>query len=216
MRKFIKSFMMLVCMLHFGVAAYAADNGNELSLGLVADLFEKDITIPVMLTNQAGISSLQFDVLLPEGMTLNGDASAAITMTERATTHSLTVTKLKSGKIRVLIYSASNTAFTGTSGAIVNISLTKVGTSGSYPIAISNVVLSDAAEREYECPDTSFPFLICKTDDPNGDGRADLQDVSSLVTAVSTGNISSSETDVNGDGRTDIQDIVAMVALLNK
>lgn len=215
MKRIIKHFMMLLCTSCLGMTAYAVGD-NKLSLGLSAELCNQEVTVPLLLNNQTGVSSLQFDLLLPKGLSLQGNASSAFQLTGRDVAHRLVVTPLSNGKIRVLLFSMRNAPFTGNEGPILHLSMTTGDECGIQPLVFSNIILSDTSEREYECPDTSLGFIICKTDDVNDDGVLNEQDVTAVFNVVSTTVPESGGTDLNGDGQTTIQDIVAMIELLKK
>ena len=102
---------------------------NTLSMNDVTLAPGESAQVSVNLTNATPYTAFQFDMTLPEGITVEG----ATLNTARATNHILK-TGTVNGKYRVLAYSYNaetnegNTPLTGTEGAIVNLTL-KAGAS---------------------------------------------------------------------------------------
>lgn len=96
------------------------------------------MVVPVTLTNSSTVTALQFELNFPTTFEYVG-----IALTARKADHTVSASVVSAGRLRVVIYSGSQTAFTGTSGAVVEISL-KAGTDPiANPITLSNVVLSN-------------------------------------------------------------------------
>ena len=72
-------------------------------------------TVPIMLSNDAEIVALQFDMHIPDVVQL---ADPGITLTDRKNGHTITVKNLGGNNYRVLVFSATNTSLRGNSGAL--------------------------------------------------------------------------------------------------
>lgn len=99
-------------------------------------------TVPIMLSNDAEIVALQFDMHVPDVVRL---ADLGITLTDRKNGHTITVKNLGGNNYRVLVFSATNTSLRGNSGALFQLPLTipkdlEIG--AVYAIEFKDVVLS--------------------------------------------------------------------------
>ncbi len=99
-------------------------------------------TVPIMLSNDAEIVALQFDMHVPDVVRL---ADPGITLTDRKNGHTITVKNLGGNNYRVLVFSATNTSLRGNSGALFQLPLTipkdlEIG--AVYAIEFKDVVLS--------------------------------------------------------------------------
>ena len=99
-------------------------------------------TVPIMLSNDAEIVALQFDMHIPDVVQL---ADPGITLTDRKNGHTITVKNLGGNNYRVLVFSATNTSLRGNSGALFQLPLTipkdlEIG--AVYAIEFKDVVLS--------------------------------------------------------------------------
>lgn len=112
--------------------------------------------LTVSLDNTGDYCSFQFDLILPEGITVPYDEENEMYMADivpgRFTkTHSLGSNLLKSNRFRVIVYSIANKSIKGTSGAVVNITLKaddKLAI-GDYTLKLENITLADIGENEY-------------------------------------------------------------------
>lgn len=105
-------------------------------------------TLSVSLANTDDITGFQFDIKLPNGLsvntTLNDDDETVpdISLTERKKSkHQLSCAEQADGSYRIVVLSMSNQTFRDNDGAIVNLSVTAASTltSGSYPVELKNI-----------------------------------------------------------------------------
>lgn len=161
MKKLIVKFACLCLLLLGNTGLVRAENGNaQLSLEPVSLQAGANATLSFDLTNSVPVTALQFDFVLPDGLSVNtminedGDEVPAITLTGRKkSSHSLSCNKLADGKYAVAILSMKNQAFSGEEGALVNISVavSSMLPTGSYDISVSRVVICpfvDGAQGE--------------------------------------------------------------------
>lgn len=126
--------------------------------------------LTVFLDNTGDYCSFQFDLILPEGITVPYDEENEMYMADivpgRFTkTHSLGSNLLKSNRFRVIVYSIANKSIKGTSGAVVNITLKaddKLAI-GDYTLKLENITLADAAENEYYPSDSESTVNVITT-----------------------------------------------------
>ena len=179
-------------------------------------------TLPLYLDNKDEITAVQFDMLLPQGITI-GDNVTINTTDDRATAESHTVAKsvLEDGTIRVICYSPSLAVFEGESGAILNIPINISGgiALGEYKIQFCNIILTEKGGDKHTVD--KYEAVINITDaingDSNGDGSVDVADivvVANYILGNTPANFIESAADVNGDGTIDVADIVSLANLL--
>lgn len=126
--------------------------------------------LTVSLDNTGDYCSFQFDLILPEGITVPYDEENEMYMADivpgRFTkTHSLGSNLLKSNRFRVIVYSIANKSIKGTSGAVVNITLKaddKLAI-GDYTLKLENITLADIGENEYYPSDSESTVNVVTT-----------------------------------------------------
>jgi hypothetical protein len=103
-----------------------------------------DATLNVSMENSASYSAIQFDLELPEGISLS---DVVLSDTRFTASHVKAWNKLSSNRVRVVIYSASNGSIGETTGALLSLILKadqRVQT-GTHTITMDNIYLTDAA-----------------------------------------------------------------------
>ena len=89
------------------------------------------------------ITLVQFDMQLPEGLSIpmsDGDYSVDIAGRTTQKKHSLEC-KAVGGAYRFLLYSSSNTVFSGTSGAIISVTLKAASSFNGGEVRLENILL---------------------------------------------------------------------------
>lgn len=179
-------------------------------------------TLPLYLDNKDEITAVQFDMLLPQGITI-GDNVTINTTDDRATAEGHTVAKsvFEDGTIRVICYSPSLAVFEGESGAILNIpiNISDGIALGEHKIQFCNIILTEKGGDKHTVD--KYEAVINITDaingDSNGDGSVDVADivvVANYILGNTPVNFIESASDVNGDGTIDVADIVSLANLL--
>lgn len=102
------------------------------------------------LLNEAPITAVQMDVVVPEGVTT---AAANLRMADRAGSHTGTVAAVGENRYRVIVFSLSNTAFSDNSGEIFTIRFTP-GEADPRSISVENIKLSGNDGVDYTTPDS--------------------------------------------------------------
>lgn len=137
-------------------------------------------TLYIDMTNSDEITSFQFDIMLPEGLSIPADeyGDPVIALTNRTTnTHQILSKYQDNGALRVAAYSSKSRPFRGNEGALVEIELIadENMTEGTYNIDFSTVYLIKPDGTQFDVPDFSKSFIIessgientCKTEDFN-------------------------------------------------
>ena len=101
-----------------------------------------DLDIALNTTNE--LAALQFDINYNvEGLELE----TGHVLSARGVNHNLAVSQPNEGVIRVIVYSASNAVIAPDTGTLLTLKLKSKTLPGNFPLAISNVLLSDASQN---------------------------------------------------------------------
>lgn len=98
------------------------------------------ITISYTINNTDQFVSFQFDIILPTVLTFIEDSVWLF----RKTNHILIANLINQQTLRIFAYSPTNQPFTGSDGEIVRVLCNLNGTSGTYNVGLSNVVVSNS------------------------------------------------------------------------
>lgn len=100
------------------------------------------VTLPVSLsTGSQSISSLQFDLDLPAGVTSDTVAQGASTIAAQKQVSS----NIVNGDLRVIVSGLNQTTIPSGSVALITLRLASTLPTGTFPMTLSNVVASDPA-----------------------------------------------------------------------
>ena len=197
---------------------------NTLSSEDIGGLKGTSVVLPVWLTNEEDITALQFDLTLPEGVSVstNEKGKLQVSKTNRCEDHTLSASKQSEGNIyRVLLYSVDVESITGNSGAVVNLTLDidEGMEAGEYEIGISNINLTATDQTKITPADATCTLTVRDyiTGDANGDGTVDVTDIVAIANHILGQGIHAINTyaaDVNGDEVIDVTDIVAVANLI--
>lgn len=108
----IKYIIVTILMITLGISA-KAQKRNVLQMSDVSVNIGK-AELPISVENTDEIAGVQFDIMLPQGVTADNKGR----LTNRGENHSITINKLGSGAYRVIIYSSSNDQLQGQSGVV--------------------------------------------------------------------------------------------------
>lgn len=165
MKKLLMASMALLCSL-----IGKADNGFAIDDFTIAA--NGEATIAIIMNNDVTFSGFQFDLELPEGVSIKRNAQDKPTMaaTNRlkfyddfeetwTPTHTVECTLQPSGAYRVMVYSGSSANIGGTSGTAVLrtqlVASDQVAT-GNFTPKFTNIVMSQANETQYKPADCSY------------------------------------------------------------
>ena len=120
------------------VIAYAV---NELDINSMFGRSGHSSTMTIDIANMEPFVGFSFDLQLPSVMTYS---PATVQLTSRAADHVVDATTLENGNVRIVAYSPSNAAFTGSEGDVVELDFDLDGQGGHYSIQFTNPVIGDA------------------------------------------------------------------------
>lgn len=184
--------LIVLCLLQC-TKATAADE-NTLTMSDFTAKAGEIVTLSVGLNNTANINNFQFDIVLPEGVSIvadeYGDLLVALS-TERTTLarHILSCEPQANGSVRVVCTSMKNYLFNGNSGevAIITLKLSDDINAGTYSIILNEIELSTPQMVSYnpdpvECTLTVQGYTPSGVyGDVNGDGIVSIADVNEVV-----------------------------------
>lgn len=180
-------------------------------------------TLPIQLKNQSAITAFQFELALPEGVSVvtNSAGKYAVSLSERAVDHTISCSLLSNGNYQIVILSGNAEQFAGNTGAVAYVTL-NVGTEvavGSYGIGVKNVELTTVTNQAIHHKDMTSQLTIMDvtTGDVNGDEKITVTDAVGIVNYILERTPSSfipKAADVNGDGEITITDAVSIVNII--
>ena len=195
---------------------YAED--ASVYIGYTADL-------QINMSNEDTFTAYQFDLVLPNGITLAKDEKGKyiVTLSNRHydNTHQVTIDDIGDNTFRFVCVSLNTSVINGNDGAILTVSLKANNgiAEGELNATIKNVILTTADETKMKPKDSSFTIKT-KTllkGDADGDGEIDVTDVVSTINYI-IGNPSAKfnflAADLNEDGEVDIFDVMMAINLV--
>lgn len=200
------------------VTATITVTANRITMQNIDGYAGTTVQLPVDLTNRDAITEVGFVVELPEGITLDKNASNQyyVNFTERGDEHSATGRDVTGG-VKFAILNMSGDAFTGNSGTIFTLPLQINSTlaEGIYPIRLKEIQLSDGNLYEIGDIETNVNVHRYTKGDVNNDGRIAVNDISLTIQAY-LGNASADYIeyagDMNDNNRIDVADISGVVS----
>ena len=165
----------------------------------------------------------QFDITLPEGVTIANDGSDfAYSLSDRYTGEMLVkVHDFGGGHYRILVFSLTNTTITGTEGTIITLSLAASDDiqDGNHTCSISRIRLSTTALVTLLAADTTFNIIVGNfiVGDVNHDGIVDVVDVMATVSKALGKGVTpfhTEQADINNDGEIDVSDVMSIVNIV--
>ncbi len=175
--------------------------------------------IPVLFENVAEYGGLQFEVTLPEGITLN-----KVTKTERLS-DDFVLQKSQTGDNtwQILLYNSNRLSFTGNDGALftMTVDVADEMAEGDYTMTFSDIVASGVDESQEDLADFSTTITVEKylTGDANRDNRVNVTDIMAVANYIlkqPSNNFNVKAADVNNDNRVNVTDIMGIANIILK
>lgn len=184
------------------------------------------LAVPVVMDNEVtSISALQFDISMPEELSIpradNGDYSMALT-DRMSDNHYIIANPKANGDIGVVVVSFPPMDFTGDNGPVMTIDMKAVENFiGTTEFTVKNVVMTTAnAQTEICVPDFVVVVTAVKGSnqvygDVNCDGYVTSADITALYDYLLAGDTTYITTsDVNGDGAVNSADVTEVYNIL--
>jgi hypothetical protein len=187
-----------------------------------------EVTVPILMKNTTPIRGFQFDMYLPDGVTvkINSynrlDCSLSSDRLPSGSAHTLTVSEQQDGAIRFLCGSQYDETFTGSDGEIltVRLCLDEHLLDGQYPIVLKNVKMTETTINNFyltETVQTALNVIPYIPGDISGDGVIDVSDyigVANYILGTSQEGITAAAADVNKDKLVDVSDYIGVANLI--
>ncbi len=189
------------------------------------DTFVLDLN---MVNTDETLTALQFDMYLPEGLSIVNDEEYDEPLVEldearlsRRDDHTVMVAKQNDGAIRVMTYSGTVKPFLGTDGALLHITLLADMELDDceLPIVFRDVTLTNTGEQEIVNDSMTCLVSVFKyyRGDMNGDDKVNVTDIVAIANRI-MGNPSGSfierNADLNGDNKVNVTDVVILANLV--
>ena len=203
------------------IVALLAIAGSATAQSLTAQDLEAKVgekaTLTVSINGATDMTALQFNLDLPEGVTLADDAP---TLGESASGHTLTVETLTSGDHLFVLYSMDMNTLKD--GELLRIPVTVGNEAQTGEGRLYTVRSSTTESVSYVSENASFTVTVTEgqeeiSGDVNGDGQvgiADIVAVTNVMASITTDADVKARADVNGDGQVGIADIVAITNIM--
>ena len=177
---------------------------------------QNEARIPLALHNTDDASGIQFDVYMPDGVTLNPDA---VQISGRSNGHTITAANCSDGSVRVIVYSNEGLAFTEHDGELVTLPFTTLESTGEYEVAVRNIHISGPNNFDFVAPDYTARISIADypLGDSNGNGNVTVTDVANTVDHLLERypeRFIQKAADVNQDGIISVSDITATIDII--
>lgn len=198
---------------------YFAVNDKKVNAGT-------SFTLPIEMVNKDEVSAFQCDIYLPEGITLqklNARKYDVKLSEERKEDHTINVSKLSDGAVRVLVISMTSSSIIGNDGELFMLNLSAANEEiGDYTMQIKNIRISDTKGIRHDLNEVKATITLTtsgtSTDftpaDVNNDGMVAVDDVVLTINAA-LGIISDkfvfAAADMNGDGEIFVDDVVKVI-----
>lgn len=154
------------------------------------------INLPILMKNSAEIRGFQFNLYLPEGLTIAKNAKGKLLASlssgrrDEYDEHTLSVAKQDDGSYLFLCGSLYEDIFLGNDGEIVTVTIDidKEVVEGGYPIILKNIKLTENDIRKYyETSQVKSTLTIESSSvrgDVNGDGIVNGTDIQEVINII--------------------------------
>jgi len=192
---------------------------NTLAISDADAYVGKQIVLPIDMNNVASIQAFQFDLYLPDGVTIakDGDNEYMVELTSRAAkSHSISAQTRPDGAIRMVCTSMAGAAFKGNEGTIVNVTLSVASdmTVGNYEIKIKNIELSDGTPYNPADIKATLTVKAYTPGDVDGTGTVSVNDAVCIINYILGSPIKGfieAAADLDGNGVITVNDVVILI-----
>ena len=171
----------------------------------------------INLENEETYTAFQFDLILPQGITLEKDEKGNVIFTKGdrySGNRSITITPHEGNMYRFVSASMKNDVITGNSGALLTVSLLADESmeKETYTANIENVILTKPDESQLDARSSTITITTKKVlyGDSNDDGRVNVTDavvsINNILGRPST-KFNKTQADINHDRIVDIFDV---------
>lgn len=163
----------------------------------------REVRLPLRLNTSANVTDLQFDLLLPGGLT--------IAQIDVADTHRVMWRHMTDGTVRVIVSSADNTVLTPADGTVATLRLHAPDTVGAYGISLRNIILANPGSSTKAPAATSVVQIVKVPADINNDGQVNSADAIAIYNYINNSANSPNtlgDVDLNRDNIANSADVI--------
>lgn len=192
----IRKILSLLFVASLGTLSAEADDAKYVYADAMTVNAGDEVTLSVKMLNDSPISGYQYDLVLPEGMTVVTDEDEfpmVFLSTARTTPAKMNFfdqTLITPSHLRVLCYSSKGYSFSGNDGEVtlVTIKVDENMTSGTYDLRFEDIQLSYSSDS-YDTALKTIPITVVGRSpeapasryDVNQDGKVTIADVNELI-----------------------------------
>ena len=180
------------------------------------------VEIEVSLKNAETASAYNFELVLPEGISINvteeNDFDEAVTLSSRNSKHQVTTNKVGDNTYRLAVASLSSKTLTGNDGVVLTIAahVSEEMQESTYPVQINSPLLVGAAGSKPAIAATQTTVTVENylKGDVDGDGTVDLADAVVIINycvGKTVNKFVEKAADADGDGVIDLADAVRII-----
>ena len=171
---------------------------------------ETELVVSLNLVEGNTMTALQFNLALPEGMTM---AESDVTLGAATKGHTLSVQTLANGDHMFVLYSMNLNPLENGELLRIPVKVGNVATSANGNLYTIRTATADAVS--HTCADVSFTAKNYELGDVNGDGRVSVTDVVMMISHILQKNpvgFNKDAADMNGDGRISVTDVTIAIS----
>ena len=188
----------------------ANSRAQSLSVANIEAQTGEETELVVNLSEGTSMTALQFNLALPEGMTL---AESDVTLGAATKGHTLSMQTLANGDHLFVLYSMNLNTFKSGELLRIPVKVGNVATSANGKLYTIRTATADA--ESHACADASFSAKNYELGDVNGDGRVSVTDVVMMISHILQKNpvgFNKDAADMNCDGRISVTDVTIAIA----
>ena len=201
---------------------------NVIYLNKVEASAGSQINLSIRMKNAVSIRGFQFDLYLPDGVTVVKSAKGKIVGSlsdgrlPEDDEHTLTLSEQSDGAIRFLCGSLYDETFTGNDGEIATLSV-KIAENmadGNYAIILKDIKMTETDINNYyqtEQVKSTLTITSYTSGDINGDGKVDVSDyigIANHIMGSTPEGFVVKAADVNEDGIVDVSDYIGVANII--
>ena len=166
---------------------------------------ETELVVSLNLVEGNTMTALQFNLALPEGITMS---ESYVTLGTATNGHTLNVETLANGDHLFVLYSMNLNSFKSGELLRIPVKVDNVATSANGKLYTIRTATADAVS--HACADVSFTAKNYELGDVNGDGKVSVTDVGMMISYILQTNpagFNKDAADMNGDGKVSVTDV---------
>ncbi len=183
----------------------------------------KQIVLPVSMQNEGVMSGFQFDLVLPDDVTIASDEEGELLVegTSRIKNFTISARQKASGAYGIVAMSVSGKTISGNDGEVLNITVDIANTlaAGDYTIQLKDIQLTTGEMTTVYVPNVTSSLTVTDVTigDVNDDGTINVTDAICVVNHILEQEppmFIEAAADVNGDNTINVTDAICIVNII--